>query len=256
MTMLQAIILGVVEGVTEFLPVSSTAHLVLAAKAIGVTQTEFAKTFEIAVQSGAIAAVILLYGKRLLTDKQTVLKVIAAFLPTAVIGLLAHSIVKHVFLESTEIIVTALALGGAVLIGFELLQKRQQVAQMDLRAISLKQAVLIGVCQSLAVIPGVSRAAATVIGGMVMGIPRATIVEFSFLLAVPTIVAASVLDVAKTGATFSGTEWQLLAVGSLTAFVVAAVVIRWFVRFIQRHTFVLFGIERIAIAAAAFALLR
>jgi undecaprenyl-diphosphatase len=91
---------------------------------------------------------------------------------------------------------------------------------------------------------------------MVMGIPRATIVEFSFLLAVPTIVAASVLDVAKTGATFSGTEWQLLAVGSLTAFVVAAVVIRWFVRFIQRHTFVLFGIERIAIAAAAFALLR
>lgn len=256
MTTLQAIILGVVEGVTEFLPVSSTAHLVLAAKALGVSQTEFAKTFEIAVQSGAIAAVLVLYGKRLLTDKKTTLKVIAAFVPTAVIGLLAHSTVKHVFLESTNIILSALATGGAVLIGFELLRKRQQDARMDLGSISLTQAVLIGACQSLAIVPGVSRAAATVIGGMLMGIPRATIVEFSFLLAVPTILAASALDVAKTGTQFSAAEWQLLAVGSVTAFVVAAAVIRWFVRFIQQHTFILFGIERIAIAAVAFALLR
>lgn len=256
MTALHAVLLGIVEGITEFLPISSTAHLVLAAKALGLQQTEFAKTFEIAIQSGSIAAVIVLYAKRLCTDMHTNVRIAAAFVPTAIIGLLAHKLVKDVFLESQTIIVAALAIGGGVLIIFELIWKQKTEATVDVRHIRISQAILIGICQGAAIVPGVSRAAATVIGGMALGLPRRTIVEFSFLLAVPTILAATALDIVKTGTAFTPTEWQLLLIGSLTSFVVALIVIRWLLQFVTRHSFVVFGIERILIAATAFFLLQ
>ncbi len=256
MTTLHAVILGIVEGVTEFLPISSTAHLVVTAGALGLGQDEFAKTFEIAIQAGAIAAVLVLYGKRLLTDKQTFLKVCAAFVPTALIGFALHSLVKNVLLETMGVILGALAIGGAALILFELLHKEKSGGPADSAAIPYKHAVLIGLFQALAIVPGVSRAAATVVGGLLLGIPRKTIVEFSFLLAVPTILAASALDLAKAGTAFTGEQWQLLGIGALTSFVVALVVIRWLVRFIQGHSFIVFGIERIVIAVAAFLFLR
>jgi undecaprenyl-diphosphatase len=246
-----------VEGVTEFLPISSTGHLVLAAGALGLgRQEEFLKTFEIAIQAGAIAAVLALYGKRLLTDKRTFLGVCAAFVPTAVIGLLLHKLVKDVLLESMGLILITLSVGGAALIVFELLHKENTGGPADSAAIPYKHAVLIGLFQSLAIMPGVSRAAATVVGGLLLGIPRKTIVEFSFLLAVPTILAASGLDLLKSGMAFTGEQWTLLGIGTLTSFIVALVVIRWFVRFIQGHSFIVFGVERIVVAVAAFLFLR
>ncbi len=256
MTPFHAIILGIVEGITEFLPISSTGHLVLAAQALGIQQGEFAKTFEIAIQAGAIAAVLALYGKRLLTDKQTFLKVCAAFIPTAIIGLALHKVVKNVLLESTALILWALAVGGAVLIIFELVHREKQGGPTDVRSIPLSHAVLVGVFQAIAIVPGVSRAAATIIGGMLLGIPRKTIVEFSFLLAVPTILAASALDLMKSGTSFTGAEWQMLGIGAFVSFVVALVVIRWLVKFIQGHSFIVFGIERIVVVIAALLLLR
>lgn len=258
MTQLHAVILGIVEGVTEFLPISSTAHLVLGVQALGIEQTDFAKTFEIAIQAGAIAAVLALYGKRLCTDRQMLLRVLYAFVPTAVIGLLLYKTVKDVLLDSDglPIMLWALAVGGAALIVFELLHREKPGRPAGVASISPRNAVLIGMFQALAIVPGVSRAAATIIGGLLLGIPRRTIVEFSFLLAVPTVAAATVLDLSKSGASFTFSEWRLLAIGTLTSFVTAIIVIRWFLRFVERHSFIVFGIERIVMAVAAFLLLR
>lgn len=247
MTIFDALVLGIVEGVTEFLPISSTGHLILASQLLGLTG-DFVKSFEIAIQLGAIAAVLLLYGSSRFTLLPTLKRLFVAFIPTGIIGLIFYKVVKTYFLDNTSVVIGALALGGLALIFFEKWHKERDGSLKEIEAISYKQALIIGCFQSLAIIPGVSRAAATVVGGLALGISRTTIVEFSFLLAVPTMLVATGYDLITNGTSFASNEYGLLAVGFSAAFITAWVSIRSFLSFIQTHSFTLFGYYRIVIA--------
>ncbi len=250
MTMLQALILGVVEGLTEFLPVSSTGHMVMAGRLMQLPATDFVKTFEIVIQLGAILAVLAVSWKRLLLDRQVFIRVAAAFVPTAVIGLLFYKTIKTFLLGNALITAAALFFGGVFLILFERWQPMRVPGREELARMPIAHAATIGIVQAAAVVPGVSRSAATVVGGLSLGWSRPAIVEFSFLLAVPTIAAASGLDLLKSGLAFSGRECVLLSVGLLSAFFSALAVIRWFLRYVRTHTLTAFGVYRIAAALA------
>ena len=183
-------------GITEFLPISSTGHLILASWLLGLSRTEFQKSFEIAIQLGAIASVIMLYWRRFL-DVEILKKIAVAFLPTGIIGLALYRVVKTHLLGSEEIVIWALGLGGVALIVFELLHREGKNAVTDVAAIPYSKALLVGLFQTISIIPGVSRAGATILGGLFVGLSRPTIVEFSFLLAVPTMLAATGYDLLK-----------------------------------------------------------
>ena len=245
MTLLDAIILGIIEGITEFLPVSSTGHLILASAVLKLEDTEFLKSFEIAIQLGAILSVVVLYARSLIKDRDLIQKTIVAFLPTCIVGLIAYKFVKRYLMGNELIVVAALLIGGLVLILFEWLQRGKPEGS---KQISYSQAISIGLFQCISMIPGVSRSAATIIGGMVIGIDRKTIVEFSFLLAIPTMAAATALDIYKSASLFSSAEIHLLIVGFVISFVVALFSIKLLLRYIQNHTFVAFGIYRILVA--------
>jgi len=254
MTSLDALILGIVEGITELLPVSSTGHLILASSLLGITQSDFLKTFEIAIQSGAILAVVALYWRSFL-DTETLKRVIVAFIPTGIIGLALYKVVKTYLLGNEAVVLWALALGGVALIVFELFYKEGDETRDSVGAITYKQAVVIGLFQSLAIIPGVSRSAATIVGGLLTsGIKRATIVEFSFLLAVPTMGAATGLDLLKSAGSFSSEQFLPLAVGFVVSFVVAVASIKFLLSFVRSHSFIAFGIYRILVALFFFLL--
>lgn len=250
MSILQSIILGIVEGATEFLPVSSTGHLILASSLLGIPASDFLDTFNIAIQVGAILAVVVLYWKTFF-DWQLLAKLAAAFIPTGLIGLLVYPFFKADLEGSMLVVLIALLAGGVLLIWFEKVFGREEdlaptVAPRDL---SWVQAILIGFAQAVAIIPGVSRSGATIVGGMALGLSRATIVEFSFLLAVPTMVAATGLSLYKSHAlAFSTHEWAALLAGTLVAFLVALAVVRWFLSYIRSHSFTSFGIYRILLS--------
>ncbi|MBM3272071.1 undecaprenyl-diphosphatase UppP [Candidatus Kaiserbacteria bacterium] len=249
MDIIHAIALGVVEGITEFLPVSSTGHLILATRALGIPESTFTKSFDITIQLGAIASVVVLYWRRFL-DVSLLKKLVVGFIPTGVIGLAFYGVVKTYLLGNAVVVVAALALGGVLLIAFERWHTEGSDATVDVSAISYKQAALVGVFQSIAIVPGVSRSAATILGGLWLGLSRRAIVEFSFLLAVPTMLAASTLDLLKNYQSFSADQAGVLAVGFLVSFVVALGAITWLLRFVQRHDFAAFGYYRIAVALA------
>ena len=253
MTLLQSIILGVVEGITEFLPISSTGHLILASRLLGLAQTDFQKSFEIAIQLGAIASVIVLYWRQFLVPA-VLGRVIAAFIPTGVIGFALYHVVKTYLFGSDTVVLWALGLGGVVLIVFELLHKESDDAVADVTAIPYSKAVAIGLFQSLSIVPGVSRAGATIVGGLILGLGRTTIVEFSFLLAVPTMLAATGYDLLKNASSFKAQQFGVLAAGFISAFFVALLSIKFLLAFVRTQTFIPFGIYRIAVALA-FALL-
>ena len=248
MSLLHAVIFGIVEGVTEFLPISSTGHLILAARVLGLAQTEFIKSFEIAIQLGAILAVFFLYWKRFLVDFEALKRVMVAFTPTSILGLVFYKLVKKTLLGNTKVVLWSLLIGGVLLIIFELLYREKEIAKEDISDITLGQSFLIGVFQSVAIIPGVSRAAATIVGGLLLGLRRKTIVEFSFLLAVPTMLAATGFDLMKNAGLFSLNQFRFLFVGFIVAFIVAALSVKLLVYFIKNHNFILFGVYRIAVA--------
>lgn len=237
--------LAAVEGITEFLPISSTGHLILAAKPLNIPQTEFVKTFEITLQLGAIFSIVFLYWKKLLTDLKIWQNILIAFSPTAVIGFTLYPLIKGTFLESANITLTALFFGGIALILLEIVYKEKDHHVDKMENLTIKQAFFIGLFQSVAVIPGISRSAATIIGALFMGAKRKTAVEFSFILAIPTMLAATLLDIAKTGAKFSTHEYSILGVGFAGAFIFALIAIKFLLQFIQTHTFIPFGIYRI-----------
>ncbi|MSR87516.1 undecaprenyl-diphosphatase UppP [Candidatus Peribacteria bacterium] len=253
MTFLHIAIFALVEGVTEFLPVSSTGHLILTAQLLHLPQTEVQKTFEIAIQMGAILAVAVLYGRTLLMEKRTMLLVGAAFVPTAVIGFLLHGVVKSL-LGNTDVVLLALFLGGIVLLVFERFTPTGRA--QSIREMTVTQAFLIGICQSVALVPGVSRSAATIVGGEFLGVSRKTAVEFSFLLAIPTMAAATGYDVLKSAGEFTSADVLSLAIGFVLSFLVALAAVKWFVGYIQRNSFAAFGVYRIVIALAFFLFLR
>jgi undecaprenyl-diphosphatase len=249
MDILDALILGIVEGVTEFLPISSTGHLILASALLRLEQTEFLKSFEIAIQLGAILSVAVLYWRRFLLDRKSLKRVAVAFLPTGILGLLFYKTVKS-YLGSNEVVLWAMLLGGILLIVFELFHHESEDAAKDIDQISYGKSFAIGLFQSLAMVPGVSRSAATILGGLAIGISRKVIVEFSFLLAVVTMAAATGLDLLKSYDTFSLDQSKLLAVAFVTSFAVAILSIKLLLRFIKTHSFIGFGVYRIAAAIA------
>lgn len=274
----QAIILAIVEGVTEFLPVSSTGHLVLTSHLLGLEQTEFLKSFEVIIQLGAILAIVILYFNKFFNlkngigiNKKVWINVLAAFIPTAIIAFLLYDFIKGVLLGNELVTVSALFIGGIALIVLEKVYKRRNPPHPDplpkerevvssLRAnakqshtssiehLSIKQCIGIGLAQSISIIPGVSRSAASILGGMFLGANRKTAVEFSFLLAIPTMIAATSFDLFETNFSFSQNEWLLLATGFIGSFIVALIVVKWFVKYVQTNTFIPFGIYRIIAA--------
>jgi undecaprenyl-diphosphatase len=244
----QALIFGIVEGITEFLPISSTGHLMLTAQVLGLSQTEFLKTFEIVIQFGAILSVIVLYWKTLLVNIEALKRVILAFLPTAVLGLLFYKIIKQFLMASSQVVLWSMFIGGICLIVFELIHSEKDDAVDDIGAIPYRTAIMIGLFQSIAMIPGVSRSAATIVGGLILGLKRKTIVEFSFLLAVPTMLAATALDLMKNASQFSTAQLNSLSVGFILSFVFAMLSVKFLLNFIKHHSFISFGIYRIILA--------
>jgi undecaprenyl-diphosphatase len=255
MEITDALILGFVEGVTEFLPISSTGHLILTSKFLSLPETSFLSSFEIAIQLGAICAVLFLYGKTLFTNANLFKKIFVAFIPTGIIGITLYPLVKS-FLGREDIVLLALFLGGIFLILFELWHKKKiQDSENSLKEISYKSAFIIGFIQTLAFIPGVSRAGATILGGLALGLSRSSIVEFSFLLAVPTMLAATGYDLVSNYKSFAEGDLFLLLIGSFASFITAIFAIQFLMRFIKTHTFIPFGVYRIAISILFFFIL-
>ncbi len=270
MNIFEALILGVIEGVTEFLPVSSTGHMILASHLLNIGTDLFTKSFEIIIQLGAILAVVYMYRQKVFRNFNLMFKVGVAFLPTAVIGLALYSLVKKYLLGNVYVVIASLFIGGIIIILFEkkygekgTLSAVPQPALSDPadkdtltnESVSLKQALYIGLFQAIAMVPGVSRSAATIIGGQIVGLSRKVIVEFSFLLAIPVMFAATALDLYKHHESFSSDQVTLLAVGFVTAFFVALIAIRTFLAYIQKHSFVVFGVYRIVLAIVFAAVL-
>lgn len=248
MNYFDALILSIVEGITEFLPISSTGHLILTSELLKIQQTDFVKSFEIIIQLGAIFAIVFLYWNRVITHREIWKKVIIGFIPTMIVGLLLYKTIKQFLIGNAYITLLALFAGGILLIVLELLYKEKDHHADSIEHISYKNAFLIGICQSFAVIPGVSRSASTIIGALFLGTKRVPAVEFSFLLAVPTMLAATVLDLYKTRFSFSQNEYLLLFIGFIGAFVTAVLAVKFLLRFIKNHTFIPFGIYRIILA--------
>jgi undecaprenyl-diphosphatase len=248
MNIIHVIVLAVVEGVTEFLPISSTGHMVLVSHLLGIEQTDFVKSFEIIIQLGAILAAVILYAKMLLANRALLYKVAVSFVPAAVIGLVGYKLIKGFLLGNAWITVVALLLGGIALIVLEYKLKQEKGTKLTLKSITYREALIIGLAQSVSIIPGVSRAAATIMGGLLTGMNRKSAVEFSFMLAIPTMLAASGLDILESRDAIMHGNILYLALGFVIAFAVAYAVIRWMLKFIQTNTLIPFGVYRIILA--------
>lgn len=258
---LHAIILGVVEGLTEFLPISSTGHLVLTSAFLKITETDFLKSFEIIIQLGAIVAVISAFFKKFFSF-ELIKRLVVAFLPTAVLGLLLYRVIKTYLLGNLTVVVWSLLIGGIILIVFEkfLSPTAEEVSEEEvfaaIKALSYRDALVIGLCQVLAMIPGVSRSGATIVGAMALKHSRRVAVEFSFLLAVPTLLAASALDILKNFHLFTPEAAGLLGVGFIASALTAFVAVRWLLGYVRNHSFRFFGIYRIILAVLVYLIYR
>ena len=260
--LLKTIVIGIVEGLTEFLPISSTGHIILAEQLLHFEGPP-GKVFEIVIQLGAILAVCVLYYAKIFATVGGVIRrdpvsmrfalaVIVAFLPAAVIGVALHKYIKAL-LDKPIVVAVALIVGGIVILIIERYAQRPRVKSVD--DIDWKTALFIGFCQCLAMIPGVSRSGATIMGARALRVDRATSAEFSFFLAIPTMLGATVYDLFKNWSTL---DWQgggLIAIGFVAAFLSALVVVKPFVRFVSRHGFGVFAWYRIAVGALALGLL-
>lgn len=248
---LEAVLLGVIEGAAEFLPISSTGHLILASSLLSIPDSASLTSFIIAIQCGAIAAVLVTYWRSFLNIR-LLSKLAVAFLPTAVIGVTIYRLVKDVLLGNELIVVAALFIGGVLLILFERWHRESPDATDSIDGISYTQALKLGLFQSIAMIPGVSRSGATILGGLLLGLKRTTIVQFSFLLAVPTMIAATGYDLSQSYQDFSADSWNLIAIGTASAFVSALVALRFLLAYVKKHDFTVFGVYRIVLATLFF----
>jgi len=246
MDILQAIILSIVEGLTEFLPVSSTGHMILASYIMKIHDDAFVKTFQIAIQIGAILAIVMLYHKRFIQGVTIYVKLFIAFIPTAIVGFLAYKTIKT-YLFNPLGVSLALMIGGVILIVIDKWVVTRESRYLEIEDLSYQNAFFIGLAQCVSMIPGVSRAAATIIGGVGNGLNKKQATEFSFLLAVPTMCAATGYDLLKTDATFSSREFLLLSIGLVGAFISAWLAVKVFIRFVESHGFKAFGYYRIVI---------
>ncbi len=245
MGIIEAIILGIIEGITEFLPVSSTGHLILTSTLMGIKQTDVHKAFEVSIQLGSILAVVFLYKEKIFHSIELWKRLIIAFIPTGALGFLLYKIIKGLF--SPIVVSIMLILGGIVFIIIEKFYTEKEHSIKELEKIPYLKAFFIGVFQSLAMIPGTSRSGATIIGGLLLGLNRKTAAEFSFLLAVPTMLVATTYDTLKHFNEYHFDNWLTLGTGFITAFIFAVITIKLFLRFISTHNFIPFGIYRIII---------
>ncbi|HBF7897388.1 undecaprenyl-diphosphate phosphatase [Clostridioides difficile] len=259
----KAVILGIVQGITEWLPVSSTGHMILINEFIKLNfSNTFINTFLVVIQFGSILAVLVIFfrklnpfdsAKNIKQKKETVrlwLKVIIAVIPSGVIGILFEDDIDRVFFNST-VVAIALIVYGIIMIGLEKRNKRPKYK--DFSQVTYKLALCIGLFQCLALIPGTSRSGSTIIGAVLLGTSRYVAAEFSFFLAIPTMLGASALKLLKAGFGFTGFEWLILGVGSIVAFVVSIVVIKFFMDYIKKHDFKVFGYYRIVLGIVVLA---
>ena len=250
MTLLQAIILAIIEGITEFLPVSSTGHMIIGSAMMGIEKDEFVKLFSVAIQLGAILSVVVLYWRRFFQSVDFYLKLFVAFLPAVLAGLFFKDQIDAL-LENVLVVAVALLVGGIVFLFIDRWTARDEGTAE--KPLSYGRALVIGVFQCLAMVPGVSRSASTIIGGMSQGLSRKNAAEFSFFLAVPTMFGATVktlYDFTKDGGIITSEHLKMFAVGNLVAFVVAIIAIRTFIAFLTKHGFAVFGWYRIALGGA------
>ena len=251
MTYLEAIIIAIVEGITEFLPISSTGHMIITQAVLGIPYTDFVKAFTVNIQFGAILSVIILYWKHFFQSVHFYYKLFVAFIPAAIIGFLLGDYIDAM-LENVVVVAVSLVIGGIILLFVDNWFKNADDTQKE---VSYKQALKIGFFQCIAMIPGVSRSAATIIGGLSQKLNRKYAAEFSFFLAVPTMFAASAYKLLKTYEVIDATNIKILIVGNITAFVVAFIAIRTFITYLQKHGFKLFGYYRIILGLVILLLL-
>jgi len=246
MTILDSIILGVIEGLTEFLPISSTGHLILVSHLLGLEQTAAHKTFEVSIQLGSILAVLFLFSQRLLVDKTLWLKIAVAFLPTAIFGFLFYKTIKSLF--GIETVAIMLIIGGIIFLIIEYFRKdHDDSTDKTVDELTIKESLMIGLFQTLSMVPGTSRSGATMIGGLFARLSRKSAAEFSFLLAIPTMFAATAYDLFKNRNELVVDDYSLLAIGFTTAFLVAFITVKAMMKFLTTHTFVGFGVYRIVV---------
>jgi undecaprenyl-diphosphatase len=247
MSLIQVIILAIIEGITEFLPISSTGHMIIASSVMGIQANDFVKLFTVAIQLGAILSVVVLYWKRFFQTLDFYYKLFVAFLPAAVFGLLFSKKIDEL-MESALTVGITLFIGGVILLFVDKWFNKPDVKEE--KEISYLTALKIGLFQCLSMIPGTSRSAATIVGGMSQKLSRKAAAEFSFFLAVPTMFAATakkLYDFIKDGHVFTGEEIKLLAIGNVVAFIVALLAIKTFITFLEKRGFQLFGWYRILV---------
>lgn len=244
MDIFQAIIIGIIEGFTEFLPISSTGHMIVASEFLGVSQDSVTKAYEVIIQFSAILAVMLVYREKITFKKIDLwTKIFIAFLPLAIVGFIFKDEIKALF--TIETVAIMFIIGGVVFLIVEYFYNPSISHQSDVEKVSYKQALLIGIAQILSLIPGTSRAGATIIGGLLVGLDRKASSEFSFLLAIPVMGAVSGYDLLKHYHEFADANIVAFIIGFITSFIVAYITIKLFLAFIQRFTFVAFGVYRI-----------
>jgi len=240
----QAVIIGIIEGFTEFLPISSTGHMIVASQFLGIEESALVKAYEVIIQFAAILAVMLIYREKITFKKVDLwMKLFVAFLPLAIVGFIFKDVIKSLF--NVQVVAWMFIIGGIIFLIVEYFYKEKETHVKDVEKVSYVQAWWVGFAQIFSLIPGTSRAGATIIGGLLTGLDRKTSAEFSFLLAIPVMMAVSGYDLLKHYQDFANANWGAFVIGFVVAFVVAYATIKLFLAFIQRFTFVAFGIYRI-----------
>ena len=244
MDIIQAIIIGIIEGFTEFLPISSTGHMIVASQFLGIEESALMKAYEVIIQFAAIMAVMLIYREKISFKKIDLwLKLLVAFLPLAIVGFIFKDVIKSLF--NVQTVAWMFIIGGIIFLIVEHFYKESESHTQEVEEVSYKQAWWVGFAQIFSLIPGTSRAGATIVGGLLTGMDRKTSSDFSFLLAIPVMGAVSGYDMLKHYQDFADADWGAFVVGFVVAFVVAYITVKLFLVFIQKFTFVPFGIYRI-----------
>ena len=244
MDIIQAIIIGIIEGFTEFLPISSTGHMIVASRFLGIEESALMKAYEVIIQLAAILAVMLIYREKISFKKIDLwMKLFVAFLPLAIVGFIFKDVIKSLF--NVQTVAWMFIIGGIIFLIVEYFYKEKEFHVKEVERVSYRQALWVGFAQIFSLVPGTSRAGATIVGGLLTGMDRKTSSDFSFLLAIPVMGAVSGYDMLKHYQDFADANWGAFVVGFVVAFVVAYITVKLFLVFIQKFTFVPFGIYRI-----------
>ena len=257
MTIIQTIIVSIVEGITEFIPISSTGHMIITEKLLGVEEDDFVKVFTIAIQLGAILAVVLLYWRKFFDFSrwQFYLKLLVGVIPALILGFLFSSKIDKL-LESSQTVAISMLVGGIILLFIDRMFKNPTIESE--RQVSYRRSFIIGIWQCIAMIPGASRSAASIIGGMQQKLTRSAAAEFSFFLAVPTMLAATgykLLKYFKEHGAFTPDQVKVLAIGNVIAFVVAILAIRFFINYLKKHGLKIWGVYRVIVGVILLVLI-